>query len=478
MVNINPREGKGKQIALRHNLIRISDPAGIRQIMKNYSINIISKNCYTVKSQSQRKSYCVKKLSEADVWSCECLSFMSELSHGNTKKCKHIMVCQKLGKIIESEENIEQVRGTRVCPQCLSTTLTRHGYRTLKSGVRRQKYRCKQCNYKFALIENGFAKVSSDPRIVTEALNLVFTGMSSRNTANHISLAHQTKISHVSIRFWVKKYTRIMKEYLDNLIPETSKIFSVDEMAINVKDTKPMGAGLYDWMWSIIDPKTKFVISSVVSKRRETRDARVIFRSGKEKSNSSPDYVITDALRSYAEAFRKEFDSRKTAHIKTKSLSKGFANRPIERYHNEVRSVIKSKRGLGNDKSAQEFADAYRIYHNFCRSHSGLPNKITPAEAAGINLNLGENKIRNLIVKSAKPNNFVMHLGLRVDAVIIINEKDCIRVTPKGWIEKKTWREINDILRLDGFSWISNEKDSCWLKPLLNDESRVPSLNT
>lgn len=466
MSKLNTREEKGKEIVPRHDLIGISDPAGIRQIMKNYSINIISKNCYTVKSQSQNKSYCVKKLSEADVWSCECLSFMSELSHGNTKECKHIMVCQKLGRIIESEENIEQVRGTKVCPQCLSTTLTRHGYRTLKSGVRRQKYRCKQCKYMFALTEHGFAKVNSDPRIVTEALNLVFSGMSYRNTAEHISLTHQIKISHVSIRFWFKKYTRIMKEYLDNLIPETSKVWSVDEMAINVKNTKPMGVGFYDWVWTAIDPQTRFVISSVVSKRRETRDARIIFQSGKEKSNSTPDYVITDALRSYVGAFKKEFDSRKTAHIKTKSLSKGFANRPVERYHNEVRAVIKAKRGLGNDKSAQEFADGYRIYHNFCRPHSGLPNKITPAEAAGINLNLGKNRIKDLIVKSAKPNNFVTHLGLRVDRVTIVNEKDAIKVTPKGWIEKRTWREINDILRLDGFSWLSNERDSCWLKLL------------
>src|SRR5437879_8881569 len=102
--------------------------------------------------------------------------------------------------------------------------------------------------------------------------------MSYRNTAAHISLAHQVKISHVSVRLWFKKYTLIMKEYLDNLIPETSKTWSVDEMAINVKDTKSMGAGLYDWMWSVIDPQTKFVISSVVSKRRETKDAEKIFQ--------------------------------------------------------------------------------------------------------------------------------------------------------------------------------------------------------
>ena len=31
---------------------------------------------------------------------------------------------------------------------------------------------------------------------------------------------------------------------------------------------------------------------------------------------------------------------------------------------------------------------------------------------------------------------------------------DCIKVTPKGWIDKQVWREINDILRLHEFSWL------------------------
>ena len=31
-------------------------------------------------------------------------------------------------------------------------------------------------------------------------------------------------------------------------------------------------------------------------------------------------------------------------------------------------------------------------------------------------------------------------------------------------MEKAIWREINDILKLSGFSWLSNGKDSCWLK--------------
>src|SRR2546428_6134046 len=244
---------------------------------------------------------------------------MFRLPRNEDKRCKHIIACQAMQKIVETENKIEKVERQKICPRCISTTIIKIGFRTVKGGIKRRRYRCKQCNYKFSLGENGFGRVSSDPKIITEALNLVFSGMSYRNTERHIELSHNVKISHISILNWFRKYTQIMKEYVDNLIPESSKVWSVDEMMLNVKDTNPIkGKGFYNWMWSIIDPQTKFVIASEISKKREIADAQMLFLSGKEKTKSAPNYVITDALHSYERAIRNEFDTRKTAHIKTK----------------------------------------------------------------------------------------------------------------------------------------------------------------
>ena len=142
----------------------------------------------------------------------------------------------------------------------------------------------------------------------------------------------------------------------------------------------------------------------------------------------------------------------------------GFQNRPIERYHNEIREKTKTKRGLGNDKSTQKFADEQRINHNFIRPHTGLSDDMTPGEAAGINLHLGNDKIGNLISRGSQKNNFVTHLGKRVDLVSIVNELDLIKVIPITWIDKKIWRKINDILSLDDFVWMSDGRNSCWIK--------------
>jgi len=123
----------------------------------------------------------------------------------------------------------------------------------------------------------------------------------------------------VSINRWIKKYTEIIKEYVDSLNPELSDVWSLDEMYLNVKNTKKTGKGFHDWLWSIIYPKTRFLIAIEVSKKREIADARKIISSGKKIISQNPNYVLTDCLNSYQEAIRKEFENR-TAHIKTKSL--------------------------------------------------------------------------------------------------------------------------------------------------------------
>jgi hypothetical protein len=54
----------------------------------------------------------------------------------------------------------------------------------------------------------------------------------------------------------------------------------------------------------------------------------------------------------------------------------------------------------------------------------------------------------------------------RENMLIILNEKDCIKIKARTWLDKKDWREIHDILRVQGFNWLANGKDSCWIKML------------
>jgi len=440
------------------------------------SITMVSNNVYIVKSQTREgKFYTVRKINNADIWTCACPDFNHKLKiFADDTRCKHIL----LAEIYQSSTDCGLLSyppspspictfspRPKICTECGTTNIKKSGFRKTINGSNRQRFTCLQCGFRFILGENGFRKLKADPDIITEVLNLILNGMSSRGIAEHLKITRQLRISHQTVNNWFKKYMKLINDFVSFTLPRyTSQYWCLDEMVVNVKGTTKNGFGYYVWLWTIIDPKTRFIIASEISKKREIADARNVISKAKHSTTKKPNYVITDSLPAYTKALLSEFDE-KILHVKTKSFADGFQNRPIERYHNEIRSVIKTKRGLGNDKSTQEFAEHYKTYHNFIRPHSGLPDNITPAEACGIDLKLGENKMAGILRKAMKfKYNFETQLRKRIQYVNIYYEEDCTRVAPKGIIKKQKWREINDILRLNGFVWLSNGRESCWIR--------------
>jgi hypothetical protein len=56
-------------------------------------------------------------------------------------------------------------------------------------------------------------------------------------------------------------------------------------------------------------------------------------------------------------------------------------------------------RGLHSDKSAAVFNEGFKVYYNFVRPNQALGGR-TPAEVAGVDLELGENKWLGLVKKA------------------------------------------------------------------------------
>ncbi|HEV2192329.1 MAG TPA: integrase core domain-containing protein [Nitrosopumilaceae archaeon] len=75
-------------------------------------------------------------------------------------------------------------------------------------------------------------------------------------------------------------------------------------------------------------------------------------------------------------------------------------NQKVERLNGVFRDREKVMRGMDHKESAQKLIDAMRIHYNFIRDHSSI--KKTPAEQAGIKLDLGQNKIETLIKLASK----------------------------------------------------------------------------
>src|SRR2546428_1719530 len=267
---LNPSEVKREKKAVK---IAVSDGA-IRQL---------SKNLFEVRSQSwDAHSYRVERLeNNPSVFSCQCKDFQWRVSRNigggdsSLRECKHIKSVKLYLRQKELVQKIEQVPELpKICHKCQSTKIVKFGFRILRTGFKRQTYRCLQCKTRFSIGESGFWRVT-DPTQIVEALNLVYSGMSYRACTRHLNLSHGTQWHHTTVLRWIRKYTSILRCFTDSLIV-SSDVWCLDEMAVNVKGTEPTGVGFYDWAWSVISPQTRYILAVEISKQRETKDARKI----------------------------------------------------------------------------------------------------------------------------------------------------------------------------------------------------------
>ena len=74
-----------------------------------------------------------------------------------------------------------------------------------------------------------------------------------------------------------------------------------------------------------------------------------------------------------------------------------FYNNIVERLNGTVRDRNKTQRGLEKEDSV--FVKGHKLYYNFIRPHQTL-NGYTPAHFANIYLNLGEQKWKQLLMRS------------------------------------------------------------------------------
>jgi transposase-like protein len=362
------REQRGMEIAQENNVIRINA------------------NSYTVKSQTGKEVYSVFKLD--DEWRCTCPDY--RYRH---VKCKHIFAVQfssSIRKEVETKRVIPEVN-VQNCQYCGSTNLKKDGIRKNKAGAI-QKFYCRDCHHYFT-INIGFERMKHNPQAITSAMQLYFSGESLRNTQKSLKLLG-VQVCHKTIFMWIKKYTKLMKDYVENLMPNVSDTWRADELYVKVK-------GDMKYLFALIDDETRFWIAQEVAETKYQHDARHLFEMGKELMGKKPLVLITDGLPAYHDAYKKEFWTQKsprTEHINAVHFRGDMNNNKMERFNGELRDREKVMRGL-KTKDTPILA-GYQIFHNYIRPHEGLDGK-TPAEACGIKVE-GKNKWITLIQNASK----------------------------------------------------------------------------
>jgi transposase-like protein len=227
-----------------------------------------------------------------------------------------------------------------------------------------------------------------NPHAITVALDLYFKGVSLRKIVDHLKQFEGLNVSHVAVLKWIQKYVVLMRDYVDTLKPELSKVFHADETKVNIR-------GKWVWLWHLMDGDTRFLLANHVSQGRTVADVKAAFREAKAVGKAEPTVIFTDGMQSYVPATQREFPN--TVHVSGVGLQGRFNNNRMERYHGTFKERNKVMRAIKKPDSA--IIDGQRIYYNYVRPHQGIDER-TPAERAGIGVE-GQNKWLGLIKKAS-----------------------------------------------------------------------------
>lgn len=345
----------------------------------NNQVERISHDHYLVKSQSTDESYEVRDFGSG--WMCSC---PDHIHTGST--CKHIQAVQwRIGerRIIESPDQT-------VCKYCDSPNIIRKGE---QCGKRR--FKCKACG-KYFTNNLGFAGMRNSPEHIITAVDMVFSGLSSRKAAKSIQRKGCT-INHVTVYNWSVKYGRLMETFFDTIRPLVGELWRTDEVYTKIRGNK-------QYLFAMLDAETRYWIAKQVATHKGTDDVRPMFKKARQITGKVPAKLISDGASNFAEAHHdmyapKNFLWKDSVHESHIRISGDVHNNQMESFNgNTIRMREKVIRGLKKEDSA--ILSGLQIYHNHVRPHLGL-NGDTPGEAAGIYIQ-GEDKWLTIIQAAAK----------------------------------------------------------------------------
>ena len=368
---MNPRERRGQAIYEKQDQIERRDDTH-----------------YFVKSQSTDGIYDVISLESG--WMCSCPDH-----YYRRVCCKHIhAVDLSLGmrKVVQESVTIPEVSlGT--CKFCGSDRITKKGIKKLSNRTV-QQYKCKYCQRRFTH-NLGFERKRATPEQITMAVDLMFSGLSTRKVASSLKMTGLT-ISNVSVFKWADQYGKLMDKYLDKITPQVGESWRTDEIYLKIKGNRK-------YLFAMLDSETRFWLAKMIAEHKGNDDVKPMFEDAERLAGKKPTTLISDGASNFHHAWKDQYRAKNRLHKETEHhrhihLSGDMNNNKMESFNGAtVRHREKVVRGLKKEDSA--ILTGLRIYHNHVRPHQGLDGK-TPGEMAGIHIE-GSNRWKTIIQNAA-----------------------------------------------------------------------------
>ncbi len=387
----HPRELKGLAI--------LSQPDTVIQTDKNeWDVRSQSKDAYyhVVRAFQDRHA---RQRGQA-TWTCTCPDFQTR-----NVVCKHqhaVMLSLKIAGDVQEHSTAAATAEAEpkiACTVCKSDKVTKWGNRKTNFGTV-QRYACHDCNHKF-VVDKGFCRMKNSPKTITLTLDLYFKGVSQRKIADHLKQFENVEVSQPTILEWIKKYLKLLARYSEKYKADVGNIWHSDETTVFIK--KDGEKKYYQWIWNVMDAKTRYLLACEVTETRYVKDARKPLKIAKEAALNVPDAIVTDGLQAYRDAIKAEYYGLgriQNPHIRLKDFETKPNNNILERLNGTFRERTKVMRSLDSVVGAVEFAAGMQTYYNYIRPHMGIKG-LTPAQMANIPINLMGNRWETMIGLSA-----------------------------------------------------------------------------
>lgn len=297
----------------------------------------------------------------------------------------------------------------RTCPRCKGK-LIKHGF--LKKE-KTQRYQCKKCGKCCSDADKRtFGNLRSKPETITLVVQLLCEGMGIRGAAR-VANCHRDTVLRILKHAGQRSYN-LLNRKLENL---PVKHVQADELWTYVlkkskteidpeKDFNPFGDY---YIFLGLESETKLLLMPTIGKRSEAATER--FAAEMARSTTGRFQLTSDGFRPYKQAMKKAMPGRldfaqlykeyhmlnalnpkqsKVAHYLVRAGSPQpdrITTSHVERVNASMRHFNKrfARKSISFSKDEEYLSYSvylFAAYHNFCRIHSALGKKTTPAMAS------------------------------------------------------------------------------------------------
>jgi len=164
------------------------------------------------------------------------------------------------------------------CKYCGKSTIIKFGS---YKGVPR--YFCTSCKRKFKDDDHMF-HMRVPASCVVYVLTSYYTGTTIKGIREDLCRKFNYYPSRATIHLWIDKYTDMAVNMLQNHHPETSEIWILNEIILNLSRQKL-------FFYEVVDAKTNFILDFITF-TGEGNTIRTLIRSALEKSSIKPELIM------------------------------------------------------------------------------------------------------------------------------------------------------------------------------------------